>query len=82
MRCGFVGAIGKEWKKRGGNYSRETGCMLKRIESIQTHFWLTLLDPMWVTGQKGSNIKKVKIIINNNFINFIFYNIKFSLKYL
>ena len=34
---------------------------------------------MQAVGQNESNIKKLKIIINNNFINFIFGKIKFSL---
>ena len=42
-------------------------------------FWLTQFDFMRVVGQ---NVLNIKIIINNNFIIFIFFKINVYLKYL
>ena len=40
-------------------------------------FLLAQSDLMRVVGQNGSDIKILKLIINNNFTNFIFCKIKF-----
>ena len=47
---------------------------MSRVNSI--YFWLVLFGLMR-QGQNESDIKILKIIINNNFINFIFCQIKF-----
>ena len=44
---------------------------------IKACFLLAQPDPMRTIGQNGSKIKILKLIINNNFINFILYKIKF-----
>ena len=44
---------------------------------IQARFLLAQLGSKSATGQNGCDIKILKIIINNNFTNFIFCKIKF-----
>ena len=61
------------------------GPRVKTGQANLINFYLSpflVFDSMRVADQNRLNNKKLKIIINNKFTNFIFCRIKFSFKYL
>ena len=74
--------MGNELDRPGPNGLSRLGSWVKIGRVNSTHFYLGLfllarLGTMRATGQNEYDIKILKIIINNNFTNFIFCKIKF-----